>query len=66
MDMPPSFLILNACSTAQQKAIGNGEALGIITASLLSGAASVLGTSWKVNADAAGYFADGFFDHLEK
>lgn len=62
MDSP--LLILMACNSANQQVLVGNEPLGLITAILIAGASSVVGTLWDVASETGRIFAERFTQKL--
>jgi CHAT domain-containing protein len=62
MDSP--LFILMACNSATQQVLVGNESLGLLTAILVAGAPSVIGTLWAVASETARIFAERFTQKL--
>lgn len=60
------LVTLIACESAQQEVLPGDEPLGLISAFLLSGAASVLGTLWTIRSVDGRTFADEFYRQIHQ
>lgn len=59
-----SLVILIACGSADQEVYAGDEPLGLITALMCAGAASVIGTLWNIETSAARTFSEKFFTNI--
>ena len=62
MDSP--VFILMACNSATQQVLTGNESLGLITAMLVAGASSIIGTLWEIASETARTFAERFTHEL--
>lgn len=59
------LVVLVGCDSASQKVSTGDESLGLITALLCAGAASVVGASWPIPSAAGRAFSDAFYASMD-